>query len=403
MFEASSATGSFAWKSILRSKNLIERNARWQIGNGNSIRVFKDAWLPNSNDGRILFHRGVLAPDATVDTLIDPHSGWWNVNLIDQCFFPPDAKTIKSLPLCFIPQSDSLVWPAERSGKFSVKSGYKCLCEDLLVREHDLETVGAAKGFWKSVWSLNVPRKIKHFLWKSCTNSLPTNENLLKKTIVSENVCHLCSEHPEDGLHALWGCLKFRQVWQSSFGWLVNHRVLAVSFSDLVRSVQSSPNWFPLFAVTAWVVWHHRNKSRLQAATIPLNQVAGFAKSFLQSFVASHRQERPLVCGSAGPVKWKPPSASSVKINFDGALFGESDRAGLGVVIRNSNGKVSAALSEKIMKPQSAELVEILATRRAVLFSCDLGFQNSVFEGNSTSVVKLLQDRCVSDSLGVIF
>ena len=89
VFEARSATGSSAWKSILCSKNLIERNARWQIGNGNSIRVFKDAWLPNSNDGRILFHRGVLAPDATVDTLIDPHSGWWNVNLIDQCFFPP--------------------------------------------------------------------------------------------------------------------------------------------------------------------------------------------------------------------------------------------------------------------------------------------------------------------------
>ena len=82
-------------------------------------------------------------------------------------------------------------------------------------------------------------------------------------------------------MHALWGCLKVRQVWQSRFGWLVNHGVPAASFSDLVRSVQSSPNWFPLFAVTAWAVWHHRNKSRLQAATIPLNQVAGFAESLL--------------------------------------------------------------------------------------------------------------------------
>ena len=201
-------------------------------------------------------------------------------------------------------------------------------------------------------------------------------------------------------MHALWGCLKVRQVWQSRFGWLVNHRVPVGSFSDLVQSVQSIQNLFPLFAVTAWAVWHHRNKSRLQAATIPLNQVAGFAESFLQSFVAGHRQGLPPVCSSTGPVKWKPPSASSVKINFDGALFGESDYAGLGVVIRNSNGKVLAALFEKIMKPQSAELVEILAARRAVLFSCDSGFHNSVFEGNSTSVVKLLQDRCVSHSLG---
>ena len=157
VFEARSVTGSFAWKSILRSKNLIERNARWRIGNDNSTRIFKDAWLPNSNEGRILFHRGVLAPDATVDTLIDSHSRWWNLNLIDQCFFPPDAKIIKSLPLCIIPQSDSLVWPAERSGQFLVKLGYKCLCEDLQASESDPESMEVYRGLWKGVWRLNVP------------------------------------------------------------------------------------------------------------------------------------------------------------------------------------------------------------------------------------------------------
>ena len=320
--------------------------------------------------------------------------------LIDQCFFRPNAKIIKSLPLCFIPQFDSLVWPAERSGKFSVKSGYKCLYEDLQVREHDPGTMEVDRGLWKRVWKLNVPRKIKHFLWKSCTNSLPTKENLLKKTIVSENVCHLCSKHPEDVKHALWGCLKVCQVWQRSFGWLDNNRVSEGAFSDLVWKVQSKPNLFPLFAVTAWAVWHHRNKSQLQAATIPLNQVARFAESYLRSFVVGHSQRLPPVSSSVGPVKWKPPSACLVKINFDGALFRESDCAALSVVICNSDGKVLAALSEKIMKPQSAELVEILAARRAVLFSCDSSFHNPVFEGNSTSVIKLLQDRCLTHSQG---
>ena len=80
-----------------------------------------------------------------------------------------------------------------------------------------------------------------------------------------------------------------------------------------------------------------------------------FAESYLQTFVAGHSQRLPPVRSSVGPVKCKPPSASSVKIKFDGALFGESDCAGLGVVIRNSDGKVLAALSEKIVKPQSAE------------------------------------------------
>ena len=130
VFEAKSATGSFAWKSIIRSKNLNKRNGRWRMGDGKTIRIFQDAWLPNSNAGRILFHRGGFALNSTTIELIDPNSGWWNLGLIDQCFYPPDAQIIISLPLCITPQTDSFVWPAEKNGSYSVKSGYKILCEE---------------------------------------------------------------------------------------------------------------------------------------------------------------------------------------------------------------------------------------------------------------------------------
>ena len=55
-----------------------------------------------------------------------------------------------------------------------------------------------------------------------------------------------------------------------------------------------------------------------------------------------------------------------------------------------------AALFEKIVKPQAAELMEILAARRAVLFFIETGFYNSVFEGDSSIVIKFIQDRSVS-------
>ncbi|KAL4598878.1 hypothetical protein ACB092_11G088800 [Castanea dentata] len=90
VFEAKSSLGSFAWKSILRSRNLIAQGARWRVGDGKNTRIFQDAWLPNSND-------------ATIDVLINLQSGWWNMSLIDQCFYPPDAHLIKSLPLCTTP------------------------------------------------------------------------------------------------------------------------------------------------------------------------------------------------------------------------------------------------------------------------------------------------------------
>ena len=89
-----------------------------------------------------------------------------------------------------------------------------------------------------------------------------------------------------------------------------------------------------------------------------------------------------------------------MKINFDGGLFGKSDCTRIDVVIRNSEDVVMAALSEKIVKPQAVELVELLATRRAVLFSRKSGFYNPVFEGDLSTVIKSLQDRIVSHAQG---
>ena len=164
--------------------------------------------------------------------------------------------------------------------------------------------------------------------------------------------------------------------------------------------MQEHPKLFPLFAVTASTVWHRRNKSRLQTATMPLDRLAVFAKNYMQNYVDRIGQPVPHVRKSATTVCWRPPCENWVKINFDGALFGESESAGIGVVIRNSEGEIMAALFEKIVKPQAAELMEILAARRAVLLSTETGFYNSVFEGDSSTVIKFLQDSNVSHSQG---
>ena len=166
-------------------------------------------------------------------------------------FTPLDAQSIKSLPLCITPQTDTFVWLAKRNGFYSVKSGYKILCEDQQTGDLDLNIAKAQRRLWKGVWKLKVPGKIKHFLWKAYTNSLPTKVNLMKRTIIQENVCLLCSDHLEDVKHALWGCSKIHQVWQRRFGWIDNSQGAEGSFSNLVQLIQENPRLFPLFAVTA--------------------------------------------------------------------------------------------------------------------------------------------------------
>lgn len=37
---------SYAWRSIQCAKELVQRGSRWRIGNGKTVRVFDDRWIP---------------------------------------------------------------------------------------------------------------------------------------------------------------------------------------------------------------------------------------------------------------------------------------------------------------------------------------------------------------------
>nr|XP_023920446.1 uncharacterized protein LOC112031976 [Quercus suber] len=146
IFEANSSSGSFTWKSIMWSREVIEKGSFWGIGNGKSVQIYKDSWLP-SPDGRISSPVSHLTPESTVDSLINSTLGGWNTNLIDLCFYPPQAILIKSLPLGSTPQPDTLVWRPEKSGCYSVKSGYKLLCELLIPNTNRLQVPVSSRGF----------------------------------------------------------------------------------------------------------------------------------------------------------------------------------------------------------------------------------------------------------------
>ena len=164
-----------------------------------------------------------------VAELISLNMAGWNEQLVESLFLPHEAQQIKAIPLCMLPQADCLYWSAEKNGVYSVKFGYKLLCEE---GRRDATSGLSREGMaalWSKIWKLKVPRKILHFLWKACNDCLPTKVNL-----VDESHCELCGKQPEDTKHALWSCVAVRRVWCVDFNWVSEDLTVYGMFLDLV-------------------------------------------------------------------------------------------------------------------------------------------------------------------------
>ena len=66
-----------------------------------------------------------------------------------------------------------------------------------------------------------------------------------------------------------------------------------------------------------------------------------------------------------------------MKVNFDGAVFDDANKSGVGVVVRDSYGAVLASCSKKIFRVYKAEVTEALTAGKAFSFAHELGFQMS--------------------------
>lgn len=71
---------------------------------------------------------------------------------------------------------------------------------------------------------------------------------------------------------------------------------------------------------------------------------------------------------------WQPPSGTMYKLNFDTAVFANRAASGVGVVIRNDQGEVMAALSVKGAAMDDSEEATVLACQKALEFAEDIGF-----------------------------
>lgn len=106
------------------------KGARWRVGNGESIGVWSDAWLPSDDHPRILSPTVDGFEEARVADLIDLNSRQWDIDLLHGLFNPHEVSLVKNIPICSGDIEDKLIWPFTPSGQYSVQLGYRVLAKE---------------------------------------------------------------------------------------------------------------------------------------------------------------------------------------------------------------------------------------------------------------------------------
>lgn len=105
-----------SWRSLLSAMDLLKARMIWRIGNGQTLQIWGEKWLPPPSTYVIQTPHRQLEYKAKVCDLIDPETRGWNVPLIRENFWEEEANLICNLPLSQYNQQDKLVWNATTNG-----------------------------------------------------------------------------------------------------------------------------------------------------------------------------------------------------------------------------------------------------------------------------------------------
>jgi hypothetical protein len=97
-----------------------------------------------------------------VDKLINHEDRSWKEDLVRKIFMPHDAEEILKICLPRIDEDDFISWIPEKHGMFTVKSAYN-LALDLRSNNppNSSENLNGDRSLWNTIWSANVPPKVK--------------------------------------------------------------------------------------------------------------------------------------------------------------------------------------------------------------------------------------------------
>lgn len=323
---------SYVWRSLLRSKDLIQKGLCWRVGNGRSIAIFTHQWVPNL-PVRCGVNR-VFDLTLKVEKLIDS-DGSWNEIHVRSLVKPFDANAMLQIPLHRRGGEHFRYWVANDNGRYSVKSRYHLVRNSFSPPPFQL--CYPWHKWWNMVWKLNVPPKIRIFLWRASWDYLHTVANLRSKYVPTDGFCSLCRLDQATTCHCLFFCPKVKQVWKDSIFWIVLKECKLISFVDCCMAVWTEWGRMSLniFVVMCRVIWIEYCKNSHDHPISKESIKASWAVPLMEAFEISSLSDKCInvAIQSRSDKVWKRPLLNQFREDVDAGVDVANDKVSVGVVV----------------------------------------------------------------------
>ena len=372
---------SYSWRSIWSAKSLVKEGIIWRVGDGRDINIWSEPWI-GDGQGRYIASPRVEGLNVVHD-LIDEETHEWNVECIERHFEVRDEQYIMAVPLSSREVKDEVTWALSKDGHYSVKTAY------MLGKGGNLDDFHRA---WLVLWGLDVAPKVRHFLWRYCTTSLPTRATLWARHLLDDGSCPWCPGLVESQQHAIFGCERITRLWaEHGCGDLVGDEGEEEGCAMLERWSKLDKKMVQRGCYLAWNIWFERNRFVFGESCCPLAVLSQRVCRQVDEFKEYHTRiyGLPSRSRSTSSCKWQAPPSSTIKINTD-AYLGVDGWVSVAAVARNSAGEVLFASVRKQKARWSADIAKCKAILLAVRCARSHGISDVIVESDALVAVTRL-------------
>ncbi|XP_074315067.1 uncharacterized protein LOC141651247 [Silene latifolia] len=384
-----------------------------------------DAWIKNS--GSMPWELSVWGSKWVNGTILDPKDDFldpefsylkdlkvkdlrvneegWKEDIVNFLFKDEYAERILAIPSCRSRRRDEVHWIHTSCGSYTVKSGYEILFSRFMEQKGSskdrMRISDFGRKFCKSrLWQLPGPQMWKVLVWKILTGSLPVGNEFLKRNLLTDHSCHVCSmnrQEIESLEHLFRDCCVVSRIWAGSQLGLNTNRVSHLSIGEWIINwilyfdkLEESEQRILQFLATLWNIWVLRNNiifrdtkfypqlffencSHLVSIAIRANQVRGEVKDDGSNLTFGNVEDCHTRIRNCHPfyVIGKSGTCQTIRVKVDASWY-RTYEAAIGWVAFDMGGNIFFEGGVK-MRAESALQAEAMGTRRILDWARDRG------------------------------